>query len=325
MVKKEISVVVCAHDEKRWGELLEAIDSLARQTLSPLEVIVVIDFNPRLLARARNALPRTVVVENVETRGLGGARNSGVRAARGSIVAFLDDDAVASPRWLELLARAYNDPTVAGAGGSAEPAWVEGRPGWFPQTFDWVVGCTFEGMPSATEDVRNLIGCNMTFRRDLLLDLGLFQLGYGCDETELCIRLRHRWPGRRLLYVPDAKVFHRVPPDRTTFGRFLSRCYFEGGSKAVVAALVGAQDGLASERRHARSVLPRAATRGLKDFLSGRDARGLARAGAIVAGLASATAGYVAGSLAPDRAARRRGWGGNGLRARSADSAGKAR
>jgi hypothetical protein len=225
----------------------------------------------------------------------------------------MDDDALASPHWLDLLAAAYDDPRVAGVGGSVEPMWDERRPAWFPREFDWVVGCSFLGMPATTAEVRNLIGCNMSFRRELLLEAGLFRLGYSCDETELCIRLHHRWPERSLLYVPRARVFHRVRSSRGTFRRFLSRCYFEGGSKAVVSALVGTRDGLASERRHASIVLPAGVRRGLGDFLAGRDPHGLSRAAAIVAGLGSTMAGYAAGTVATERAARLRGWRGNGL------------
>jgi glucosyl-dolichyl phosphate glucuronosyltransferase len=305
-----MSVVVCAHDEARWPQLEAAVRSLHEQTLRPHEVVVVVDHNDQLLGRARARLPGAVVIENTGARGLGGARNSGVTAASGSIVVFLDDDAVASPEWLALLARAYRDPDVAGVGGSSEPLWERARPPWFPREFDWVVGCSYLGMPVTAQEVRNLHGCNMSFRRELLDALGGFRLGYGCDETELCIRLRQRWPEKKLLYTPRAKVFHHVPRGRSRFRRFLSRCYFEGGSKAVVTRLVGVGAGLSSEYRYTRTVLPRGVRRGLADFARRRDPHGLQRAAAIVAGLASTAAGYAVGAAATGRAARRRGWTG---------------
>lgn len=303
------SVVVCAHDQERWSELQAAVQSLAQQTLQPAEIIVVVDRNPQLARRARSRLSTARVIENTASPGLGGARNSGVEAASGAIVAFLDDDAVASERWLELLAQHYEDPDVAGVGGSAEPVWETGRPPWFPAEFDWVLGCSYLGMPETTKQVRNMFGCNMSFRRKLIQELGGFRLGYGCDETELCIRLRQRWPRKKVLYVPEARIFHRVPASRVRFGRFLSRCYFEGGSKAVVSRLVGAGDGLASERDYVRQILPAGIRRGLVDAGRGR-ASGVARAGAIVAGLTSTAAGYAAAGLVIERAARRRGWSG---------------
>ncbi|MCA1563068.1 MAG: glycosyltransferase [Acidobacteria bacterium] len=272
--------------------------------------ISVVIHNPTLLERARTELSGVQVVDNVQVRGLGGARNSGVDASSGSIVAFLDDDAVAEPHWLRRFSEAYADENVLGVGGSIEPLWLGGRPSWFPTEFDWVVGCTYQGMPDSTTPVRNLIGCNMSYRRDVLDALGGFRLGYGCDETEFCIRTRRRWPGGILLYDPDARVSHLVPASRSRWSHFRSRCFFEGGSKAVVSWLVGSEDGLASERAYTRRVLPRAIGRGFSDVVARRDWTGLARAGTIVAGLTITTAGYVAGKLTVVKAAHARGWNG---------------
>jgi glycosyltransferase involved in cell wall biosynthesis len=305
----DISVVVCAHDEARFGELGRALGSLERQRLAPREVIVVVDHNENLLRRIRAEFG-VMAIGNTQTRGLGGTRNSGIAAAAGSVVAFLDDDAVASPAWLELLADQYRLPEVAGVGGSAVPVWADRRPAWFPPEFDWVVGCSYLGMPQTLSEVRNLFGCNMSFRHELLVSLGGFRLGYGCDETEFCIRLHQRWPEKKIVYVPEAQVFHYVPVSRTRFRRFISRCYFEGGSKAVVARLVGREAALATEYRYTREVLPEGLRRSLGEFVRGGDGDGLARSAALVAGLASAIVGYAAASLSKDKAARARGLSG---------------
>jgi glycosyltransferase involved in cell wall biosynthesis len=282
------------------------VESVKAQTRRALETILVADRNPALLERARS-LPGVKAVENVGTPGLGGARNSGVEAASGSIVAFLDDDAVASRQWLEKLARAYEDPNVLGVGGSIEPVWEIAKPRWFPDEFAWVVGCTYRGMPESEASVRNLIGCNMSYRREVVDELGGFRLGYGCDETDFCIRVRRRWPEGDLRYVPAAKVFHRVPSQRALWRHFRTRCYFEGGSKAVVSWLVGSDDGLSSERSYTLRTLPTGIVRGLADAVRG-DVAGLARAGAITAGLGITVTGYIAGKLSVVDAARRRGW-----------------
>jgi GT2 family glycosyltransferase len=313
----DISIVVCAHDERRWNELCAALRSLERQSVSPREVLVVVDHNPLLLERARDELRNVVVVDNRDERGLGGARNAGVKASSGAIVAFLDDDAVACRDWVALLRDGYTDPHVAGVGGSSEPVWAEGRPVWFPEEFDWVVGCSFRGTPETRQEVRNLFGCNMSYRRELVLSLGLFRLGYGCDETEFCIRLRQTLPEMRLLYVPEAKVRHHVPAARARFRRYLSRCFFEGGSKAVVSRLVGAREGLATEASYTARVLPAAVARVLTEAATGRDFAGILRAGAVIAGLVATTAGYAVGQLSPMRAARARGWQGKSLRGRA--------
>jgi glucosyl-dolichyl phosphate glucuronosyltransferase len=305
---RDVSVIICAYTENRWTELDAAVASLQGQTVPPREIVIVVDHNPTLLDRARRHFTTAVVVENHEPRGLGGARNSGSKAAQGAIIAFLDDDAVAALDWLEKLLAAYDDASVMGVGGATEPLWQGGRPDWFPEEFGWVVGCSYRGQPESLAPVRNLHGCNMSFRRELFSAVGDFRLGYGCDETEFCIRLQRHMPGKKLIYQPAARIRHQVPPARGTWRYFLSRCYFEGGSKAVVTWLVGSQTGLASERAFVFHTLPRGVMSGLRDaFLRGQVA-GLARAAAITAGLASTTLGYLVGKLTTKHAARQRGW-----------------
>src|SRR5436190_19970274 len=145
--------------------------------------------------------------------------------------------------------------------------------------------------------VRNLFGCNMSFRRELFAAVGHFRLGYGCDETEFCIRVGQQMSDKALLYEPRAKVYHMVPASRGTWHHFASRCYFEGGSKAVVSRLRGRRDGLSNERAYTLKTLPQGVTRGVSDKLRGFDLACLGRAGAILAGLTITTAGYVAGSI----------------------------
>ncbi|MCB9098834.1 MAG: glycosyltransferase [Anaerolineales bacterium] len=298
-----ISVIICAYTEHRWVELLAAVESVQSQTVSPQEIIVVIDHNPLLLEQVRTALPDVISIHNHEDQGLSGARNSGLAVARGEIIAFLDEDATAAPDWLAKIVSCYADSAVAGVGGAIEPLWIGGQPKWFPEEFNWVVGCTYRGMPQTIAPVRNLIGCNMSLRHEIFQAVGGFRNGIGrigtrpvgCEETELCIRTRQLHPQSELLYMPEARVEHRVPPNRANLKYFLSRCYAEGLSKALVARFVGTKDGLASERTYTLKVLPEGVVRGLTDFSTKLDLSGLGRAGAIIAGLSFATAGYLAG------------------------------
>jgi glycosyltransferase involved in cell wall biosynthesis len=264
----------------------------------------VVDHNDALLARARERLRGVRVVANAEARGMSGARNTGVGIARGEVVAFLDDDAVAAPDWVARIAAPYRDPQVLGVGGAIEPRWLAGPPGAFPPEFGWVVGCSYEGLPTVAQPVRNLIGANMSVRREVFDSVGGFRHGIGrvgrvpagCEETELCIRARQRRPGGVFIYEPTARVMHVVPPARTTWRYFCARCWAEGLSKAQVARARGAHDALASERAYVRRTLPRGVLRGLADARDG-DLDGLARASGIVAGLGLTALGYVVGRL----------------------------
>lgn len=272
--------------------------------MPPHDVVVVIDHNDVLLARARVEWGHHTVLPNRHRKGLSGARNTGVAAARGDVVAFLDDDAAADPRWLERLCRHFTDPAVGGVGGGIAADWADGPPRWFPDEFLWVVGCSYQGLPTEVAEVRNPIGANMAFRRDPVLDAGGFaeEVGRvgtvpaGCEETELSIRLRAA--GARILYDPTALVHHAVPADRGTLRYFRRRCFAEGRSKAVVARLSDPSSALATERDYARRTLPRGVARSLRDLVRGPDRAAAAeRAGAIPFGLACTVAGYVDGSV----------------------------
>jgi GT2 family glycosyltransferase len=303
MTASTTSVVICAYTRARADYLLDAITSLRDQTLRPAEIVVVIDHNRELLEFVRGRARDVVAVANREAPGLAGARNTGVEATHGEVVAFLDDDAVAAPNWIERLCAAYDDPRVLAVGGAVLPLFERGRPRWLPEEFNWVVGCSYRGMPVDRSPVRNLIGCNMSFRREALEETGGFAGGlgrvgadrFGCEETDLCIRIGQRWPDRVILYAPGAQVSHRVTPERTTLGYFLSRCRAEGLSKAEVARRSGRRRGLESERAYTRHALPVGVREGLAAFAHGEGA-GLVRAGAILLGLAATANGFAAGS-----------------------------
>jgi GT2 family glycosyltransferase len=296
-----VSVVICAYTAERWRLLVTAIESVRAQTT---DLILVVDHNEELLDRARAELRADQVLPNSGPRGLSGARNSGLAAARGAVVAFLDDDAEASPDWLRRLCAPYAEPDVVGVGGLAMPVWQSGRPSWFPTEFDWVVGCSHRGLPTTLSRVRNPIGANMSFRADALHAIGGFtghigRIGtrpVGCEETELAIRLALWDPYARILFQPAAVVRHHVPPQRARWRYFRTRCWSEGLSKAEVARLTSQHLALAAERHYAVRTLPRGVLDGVTDAMRGRPA-GAGRAAAIVAGLAITTAGYTTGRI----------------------------
>lgn len=301
----DISVIICAYTQERWDNLIEAVESVLRQTLLPQEVIVVIDHCPELRKRAQEQFPGVVVIENTGPQGLSGARNSGICIAKGEVVAFLDDDAVATADWLWSLTASFADPHVLGAGGPVIPLWTNEEPTWFPEEFHWVVGCTYRGMPETQATIRNPVGANMAFRRSVFDTAGGFrsEIGrvgtrpIGCEETELCIRARLRHPQGVFVYQPQASVLHHVPAKRVNLRYFWSRCYAEGLSKAAVTRYVGRKDGLASERSYTLRTLPTGILCGVGDFLFQSHPGGLARAGLIVGGLAVTTLGYLVGKI----------------------------
>jgi len=300
-----VSVVICSYTEQRWDDLVAAVVSLQQQSRPPLEVVVVVDYNAALLARVQRQLTGVTAVANSQVRGLSGARNDGIACSRGALIAFLDDDAVAAPDWLAKLQAHCDDPRVLGVGGWTEPSWAAGRPDWFPDEFLWVVGCTYRGFAHDIVQIRNPFGGCLCIRRQVFDEVGGFDTGLGrtstslrsCEETELCIRARQRWPDRFFAFEPAARIHHRVPMQRRRWRYFLRRCYAEGGSKALVSRRVGKQAALDVERAYLVRTLPCGIARGITEALTGRDPAGLRRAGAMVAGLIVTGAGFMAGTF----------------------------
>jgi len=309
------AVIICAFTERRWRDLLAAVESLSRQSQLPDEIVVVIDHNPELHDRATAEFQSARVVANEYPPGESGARNAGIESTSAEVVAFMDDDAVADPEWLATLLSHYRDPQVVAVGGSVHPRWESGRPAGFPDEFDWVVGCTYRGMPTRCTAVRNVIGANMSFRRSVFEVVGKFEDGIGrvgggaggCSETELCIRLGAMLPAAVILYEPAARVSHRVPSARMSWRYFGTRCFREGLSKAQVTQRAGCGPGLRCERAHATRTIPLGVVRAVRSAITG-DRAGLTRATALVVGLWVTTIGFVVGRArypAPRRARAR--------------------
>jgi len=298
------SVVVCVYTERRLPQIRAALDSIARQTMPPSQVIVVADHNPALCDRLAAEYPDHEVISSKFEKGLSGARNTGIGHAAGDFVVFLDDDARAQPQWLETLLASYDDESVLGVGGLVLADWSPpGWPAWLPEEFLWVVGCSYRGQPEVKAEVRNPIGANMSFRRSAFDQAGLFDSSVGrtltssrplgCEETEFSIRLRRLSPDARVIYEPRAVVYHYVDQSRATWRYFLGRCRAEGCSKARVSRLSGASAALSSERSYVTHTIIQALRRELSGVFRPGGKDSMKRLVALSLGTLSATAGYI--------------------------------
>jgi glycosyltransferase involved in cell wall biosynthesis len=304
IIELPVTVVICAYTMRRWDTIHAAVGSVLDQRPRPAQVLLVVDHNPDLARRARDELPGVEVLESDEPAGLSGARNAGLKAAKHPITAFLDDDAQARPGWLASLVRPYEWGDIVATGGRVEPRWPGNRPYWLPREFDWVVGCSYVGLPADGGFVRNPIGASMSMHTQLALDVGGFDVMVGrvgtrpagCEETELSIRLTGARPGSAIYYAPDSVVDHHVAADRVRFRYLIRRCWYEGLSKASVVRLSGATAGLERERRQAAVVIPRSFVRETGKLLRGH-VSALPRMGTTASGLAMTIGGYLTGQF----------------------------
>ena len=204
----------------------------------------------------------------------------------------------------ELLS-AYCDPRVLGTGGKIEPLWPKEAPAWFPAEFNWVVGCTYDGMQVNDGQIRNVIGANMSIRRDVLQMTGGFTSKLGrrradgsgkglvgsCEETELCMRAARLYPGGIWVYRPKAHVKHVLSQERTTWRYFARRCRIEGHAKGVLADLSDKSNDFGPERHYALQILSRAVLREVGSSFAGKPGAAR-RAAAMCAGLAITASAY---------------------------------
>jgi glycosyltransferase involved in cell wall biosynthesis len=227
--------------------LKDCIRSLQNQSYEDIEIVCIVDGNQDYFQVIESEVDNIKLYLNERNLGLLLTRNRGVEIASGDVVAFIDDDAVADERWIEELVRMYEEFGAIAAGGKLKPLWIDKEPNWFPEEFYWMIGATHLGFPERVSEVRNTFGSNISFRRDVFMELGGFNPEMGGikgtrilqgGETELCDRMRKRF-GKSVMYNPEAIVYHKVFPRRLKIGFLSRRAFWQGYSKAVMERVSG--------------------------------------------------------------------------------------
>jgi O-antigen biosynthesis protein len=196
----KVSVIVCTFNGSRT--LSQCLESLLRLDYPNYEVIVVNDGSTDATAQITQSYGfRLITTEN---RGLASARNTGLKAATGEIVAYIDDDAYADPHWLRYLAGTFMNTRHAGVGG----------PNIAPPGDGLVAECVAHspGNPVhillSDSEAEHIPGCNMAFRKTALEAIGGFdpQFRIAGDDVDVCWRLQQK--GWTLGYSPGAMAWH---------------------------------------------------------------------------------------------------------------------
>ena len=228
------SVVICTRD--RAKELECCLDAVSRQRYPYFDVLVV-DDAPHDAAAFEIARRWGVLYVMEPQPGLSRARNLGLRASSGEIIAFLDDDAVPDPNWLQNLAVEFKDPQVAAVAGRIQELRAPGEPLSEVGEF-YSLDCLGDQRRSVDREnpqwfeIANFggigQGSNMAFRRSALHSWAGFdhRLGRGSrisggEEHYAFFSLIER--GYRAVYAPDAQVYHPYPADLQIFRRHYLR------------------------------------------------------------------------------------------------------
>ena len=292
-----MTVVVCAYSLDRWRLLCSGIESVRAQEVLPHEIILCVDHSPDLARRCREqwssdpSQPSVRVIENRYPGRLGSARNTAIELATGDIVAFLDDDARATPDWLEALLASYTlDARTMAVGGAPLPDFEVPRPGWFPFEFDWVFGCTYRGVPTRRSKTRRLIGANMSARHTAILSVGGFHSDNN-DDMDLSHRVAHYYGNDAVVFDPTVLVTHFVSRERLTWAYFWRRCFHENKRKVLVVHAMEDAGSLMAESIFAARTIGL----GVPKYLATWTKQGLLQALAALAGLAVAGAGHLTG------------------------------
>lgn len=228
------SVVVCTY--KRPHSLIATLRSVASQSIpdSDYEVLLVNNDPTGDLRDVVEEVRRTHFPEDsgrlrmvqCPLKGLSHARNAGISEARGSVVCFIDDDAVAAPDWIETTLAAYEENPDAGVvGGKILLTVPDPAPPWFTPAA-WGYWSYFPAKYEGTTEVEDWWkfpwGANWTACRDVLLRIGGFHHGYGrkgedfgAGEEVIAASLARKL-GFRVLVEPRSAVQHNVDPARFT-------------------------------------------------------------------------------------------------------------
>lgn len=241
-----ISAIVCTYN--RAGFVVRAIESLANQTLNrdDYEILVVDngsrDDTRRLVEDKLLTIPNLRYVHEPRL-GLSNARNAGVASSRGRILAFLDDDAIASPGWLKEISRVFEStqPSPGLLCGPVEPIWGAPRPAWLK---DNLLGCysvlNWSETPRPLEESEWIAGANFAVARDVISACGGFDERLGrkgasllCSE-DTALTDRIRLAGYLVYYDPAVAVQHYIHPERLSKAWYYRRVFWGAASEGIL-------------------------------------------------------------------------------------------
>jgi glucosyl-dolichyl phosphate glucuronosyltransferase len=241
----QISAVICTYNRANY--LRKAIQSLVDQSLETdsYEILVIdnrsADDTKRVVTQEFFHVPNLrYLYEPIQ--GLSQARNTGWQNALGNYIAYLDDDAIASPYWLENIVEVFETVTLklGAVGGKVEPIWELSKPSWLNDNFlPYLTIIDWSAVPTRLDETKYYIaGANMAFPKSVLELVQGFPVKLGrqgkrlLSNEELFLAKKIQQSGYSIYYVPEILVKHHVVKSRLNQQWFFQRLYWQGVSDA---------------------------------------------------------------------------------------------
>lgn len=241
----KISAIITTHNRVEY--LKRALNGLAEQTLPKNKFEILVVDNASTDNTKQAVLDMLHSLSNLQyiyesVLGLPHARNTGWKTARGRYIAFLDDDAIPSPQWLEKIVETFETvkPKPGCVGGKIQPIWESPQPSWLNDNLarcltilDW------SDTPFFIQQPQYVAGANIAFPRDLIEKVNGFKSDLGrvgkklLSNDEILVSKRIEKMGFKTYYHPDIAVYHHILASRINKTWFMSRHYWQGVSDAI--------------------------------------------------------------------------------------------
>ena len=237
--KPEISAVVCSYNRDKF--ILGALNSLSNQSLPKEEYEIVIvnnnsndktEFLSLKFIKNHSELNIKYVVEH--NQGLSFARNRGINEASSEIIFFIDDDGIASENFLAEAVKFFKDNIdISAVGGKVIPIYETGsEPKWLSKYLWGLVTKVDYG-----DNIRLFpgnkypAGCNMVFRKNDLVEVGLFNTDLKLRSDDKYIFGKFREHRKKFLYLPGLVVHHHIDAARVQPSSVKRISYVVGASE----------------------------------------------------------------------------------------------
>lgn len=241
-----ISVVISAYSLDRYYDLTDVLNGLNKQTYRSFEAIVVIDKSKELFNKINeyinaNRIENIKIIFNPENKGLSYSRNIGIKYSTGSIVAFIDDDAIPSSGWIENIIDTFSeDKNIGAVTGDITPLWEDNDMSWFPKELYWMISCSYIMTPTTKTEFERGFGTNMAFRREIFDKVGYFDTNFGIngkkwvggEDTDMFLRLKNI--NLKVIFNPNVRVQHRIYLSRLNPRNIIKRSFNGGYSVALM-------------------------------------------------------------------------------------------